>query len=159
MISILPTRFVQAIGVGALSLMLAVAFTGCQGGEESETLKEARAMHDATHQEANRFHERLMMIQDDVTTMLDQAKDRDVMKPHYEDILAKLEAIDGKYHDWMSNQVLLPGATCNHDHDGDHDHHHGTSMDDLSDADHLDIQKAIREELDALMGELNAIHK
>ena len=117
-------------------------------------------MHDATHQEANRFHERLMMIQEDVTTMLDQAKERDAMKPHYEDILAKLKAIDGKYHDWMSNQVLLPGATCNHDHDGDHDHHHhGTSMDDLSDADHLDIQKAIREELDALMGELNAIHK
>ena len=58
----------------------------------------------------------------------------------------------------MSDQVLLPGATCNHDHaDGEHHHHH-TSLDDLSDEDHLELQKAIRAELDKLVATLNGLH-
>ena len=58
----------------------------------------------------------------------------------------------------MSNQILLPGQSCNHDHaDGEHHHHHHESMDDLSDADHLELQKAIRVELDGLVKELNSL--
>ena len=105
----------------ACALFLAFAFAGCQSGEESKTMKEARAMHEATHVEAERFHERLVTIQEDVTAMADQAKDGDALKPHYEAIMAKLDTLHEKYHAWSSNQVLLPGATCNHDHeDGEH---------------------------------------
>ena len=41
--------------------------------------------------------------------------------------------------------------------DGEHHHHH-TSLDDLSDEDHLELQKAIRAELDKLVATLNGLH-
>jgi len=76
----------------------------------------------------------------------------------YKSVLAKLDDLEVRYEAWMSNQVLLPGATCNHDHaDGEHHHHHETSLDELSDDDHLALQKAIRAELDGLINELNSL--
>lgn len=136
-----------------LAALLLVALPGCHSHEDSATMKEARALNEETTEVGRKFYQRLDMIREDLQAQLaDQPEAEKV-----EATLAQLEALDARYETWMSNQILLPGQTCNHDHaEGEHHHHHA-SMDELSDADHLALQKAIRVELDGLVDELNAL--
>ena len=133
--------------------LLLVVLPSCHSHEDSATMKEARALNEETTEVGRKFHQRIDMIREDLQAQLaDQPEAEKV-----EATLAQLDALDARYETWMSNQILLPGQTCNHDHaDGEHHHHHD-SMDELSDADHLALQKAIRAELDGLVDELNAL--
>ena len=58
--------------------------------------------------------------------------------------------------DWMSARWMRPGGTCNHDHE-DGEHHH-TSLDDLSDEDHLELKAIHRGLLDKLMATPSWLH-
>ena len=139
----------------ALSLCLLVLM-GCHSHEDSATMKEARALNVETTEVGRKFHDRLDMIREDLEAQL--AGDSGGLAPSFERALATLGDLDARYEAWMSNQILLPGQSCNHDHaEGEHHHHHHESMDDLSDADHLELQKAIRAELDGLVKELNSL--
>jgi hypothetical protein len=139
----------------ALSLCLLV-FAGCHSHEDSATMKEARALNAETTEVGRKFHDRLDMIREDLEAQL--AGEPGGLAPSFESALATLSDLDSQYDAWMSNQILLPGQSCNHDHaDGEHHHHHHEPMDDLSDADHLALQKAIRAELDGLVKELNSL--
>jgi hypothetical protein len=71
--------------------------------------------------------------------------------------LQTIESLGERLAAWSANQVLLPGQTCNHDHGDGHAHNHGTAMNDLSDEDHLELQRAIRAELDAMIAELDKL--
>ena len=137
----------------ALSLCLLVLM-GCHSHEDSATMKEARALNAETTEVGRKFHDRLDMIREDLEAQL--AGDPGGLAPSFERALATLGDLDARYEAWMSNQILLPGQSCNHDH-ADGEHHHHESMDDLSDADHLELQKAIRAELDGLVMELNSL--
>ena len=67
-----------------------------------------------------------------------------------------MKDLDARYETWLSNQILLPGQSCNHDHaDGEHHHHHA-SMDDLS-MRITSLQQAIRAELDSMVTALNSL--
>ena len=139
---------------GALILTL-VVLAGCHSHEDSETMKEARALNAETTEVGRKFHQRLDMIREDLQAQL--AGNPDGLEELFSRAIATLDDLDARYETWMSNQILLPGQTCNHDHaDGEHHHHH-ESMDDLSDADHLALQQAIRAELDGLVNELNSL--
>ena len=119
-------------------------------------MKEARALNAETTEVGRKFHDRLDMIREDLEAQL--ADNPGGLAPSFERALATLSDLDARYEAWMSNQILLPGQSCNHDHaEGEHHHHHHESMDDLSDADHLELQKAIRTELDGLVKELNSL--
>ena len=132
-------------------------FPGCQDAEDSPVMTEARALHEESNAVALSLEQRLALIQEDLTVRL-QGNLEQKAAEQLSSALAQTKAIEVKYETWMSEQVLLPGATCNHDHaDGEHHHHHHASMDDLSDGDHLELQKAIRAELDGLVNALNAI--
>ena len=118
-------------------------------------MKEARALNAETTEVGRKFHQRLDMIREDLQAQL--AGNPDGLEELFSRAIATLDDLDARYETWMSNQILLPGQTCNHDHaDGEHHHHH-ESMDDLSDADHLALQQAIRAELDGLVDELNSL--
>ena len=118
-------------------------------------MKEARALNEETTEVGRKFHQRIDMIREDLQVQLEGNPEG--LADSFESALAQLDSLDARYEAWMSNQILLPGQTCNHDHaDGGHHHHHD-SMDELSDADHLALQKAIRAELDGLVDELNAL--
>lgn len=132
-------------------------FSGCQDAEDSPVMKEARALHEESNAVALSLEQRLELIQEDLSARLQGSMEQE-MADQLSTVLEQVNAIEGRYETWMSEQVLLPGATCNHDHgDGEHHHHHHASMDDLSDGDHLELQKAIRAELDGLVNDLNAI--
>ena len=148
-------RLSGALALASLALA-AVLATGCHSHEDSATMKEARALNDETNEVGRKFHTRLELIREDIQAQLDG--DAQGTEELFKRVLAELDDLDARYETWMSNQVLLPGATCNHDHaDGEHHHHHETSLDELSDDDHLALQKAIRDELAGLVNELNSL--
>ncbi|HCC64071.1 MAG TPA: hypothetical protein DEP62_02560 [Flavobacteriales bacterium] len=140
------------------AFMLALLLSACHTHEDSATMKEARAVNEETNLVARSFEQRAEMVREDLTTRMGMDETPEEVKGKMEAVLSQLDELESQYQTWMSDQVLLPGATCNHDHaDGEHHHHH-TSLDDLSDEDHLELQKAIRAELDKLVATLNGLH-
>ena len=140
------------------AFMLALMLSACHTHEDSATMKEARAVNEETNLVARSFEQRAEMVREDLTTRMGMDETPEEVKGKMEAVLSQLDELESQYQTWMSDQVLLPGATCNHDHeDGEHHHHH-TSLDDLSDEDHLELQKAIRAELDKLVATLNGLH-
>ena len=138
--------------------MLALLLSACHTHEDSATMKEARAVNEETTLVARSFEQRSDMVREDLETRMGMEDTPEEIKEKMAAVLSQLDELEAQYQAWMSDQVLLPGATCNHDHaDGEHHHHH-TSLDDLSDEDHLELQKAIRAELDKLVATLNGLH-
>ena len=138
--------------------MLALLLSACHTHEDSATMKEARAVNEETTQVARSFEQRSDMVREDLETRMGMEETPEEVKEKMAAVLSQLDELEAQYQAWMSDQVLLPGAKCNHDHaDGEYHHHH-TSLDDLSDEDHLELQKAIRAELDKLVATLNGLH-
>ena len=138
--------------------MLALLLSACHTHEDSATMKEARAVNEETTLVARSFEQRSDMVREDLVTRMAMEETPEEVKEKMAAVLFQLDELEAQYQAWMSDQVLLPGATCNHDHaDGEHHHHHA-SLDDLSDEDHLELQKAIRAELDKLVATLNGLH-
>jgi hypothetical protein len=138
--------------------MMALLLSACHTHEDSATMKEARAVNEETTLVARSFEQRSDMVREDLVTRMAMEETPEEVKEKMAAVLSQLDELEAQYQAWMSDQVLLPGATCNHDHaDGEHHHHHA-SLDDLSDEDHLELQKAIRAELDKLVATLNGLH-
>jgi hypothetical protein len=138
--------------------MMALLLSACHTHEDSATMKEARAVNEETTLVARSFEQRSDMVREDLVTRMAMEETPEEVKEKMAAVLFQLDELEAQYQAWMSDQVLLPGATCNHDHaDGEHHHHHA-SLDDLSDEDHLELQKAIRAELDKLVATLNGLH-
>ena len=79
---------------------------------------------------------------------------------HYTDSLfSELEVIDGKFKEWKKKLVKLPGTKCNHAEGEEHFHDHvaESRLAELSDAELLDLQKLIQQELADLVCELMTI--
>ena len=145
----------QILSVLASTALVFLVFAGCESHEDSATMKEARSLNAETTEVGRKFHERLNMIREDLQAQLDGNPEG--LAVSFESALMQIDELDARYHAWMSNQVLLPGQTCNHDHANGEHHHHHESMDELSDAEHLALQKAIRAELEGLVAELNTL--
>jgi len=138
--------------------MMALLLSACHTHEDSATMKEARAVNEETTLVARSFEQRSDMVREDLVTRMAMEETPEEVKEKMAAVLSQLDELEAQYQAWMSDQVLLPGATCNHDHaDGEHHHHHA-SLDDLSDEDHLELQKAIRAELDKLVATLKRLH-
>ena len=140
--------------IAAMAVALFV-LASCHSHEDSATMKEARTLNAETEQLGQQFHQRLGLIQEDLEAQLNG--NPGALAPLFDRALGTVNDLDAQYEEWLSNQILLPGQSCNHDHaDGEHHHHHA-SMDELSDADHLELQKAIRSELDSMIAALNSL--
>lgn len=150
------SRMNRLVTLGAC--MMALLLSACHTHEDSATMKEARAVNEETTLVARSFEQRSDMVREDLVTRMAMEETPEEVKEKMAAVLFQLDELEAQYQAWMSDQVLLPGATCNHDHaDGEHHHHHA-SLDDLSDEDHLELQKAIRAELDKLVATLNGLH-
>ena len=145
----------QILSVLASMALVFLVLAGCESREDSATMQEARSLNAETTEVGRKFHERLNMIREDLQAQLDGNPEG--LAVSFESALIQINQLDERYHAWMSNQVLLPGQTCNHDHANGEHHHHHESMDELSDTDHLALQKAIRAELEGLVAELNTL--
>ena len=112
-----------------MAIALCCVAVGCGEPAESESLKEARKLHDQLTRISGDLHEAmqasLVRIEEEIEASMSAGDSTLAIQ------LARLESqlgeLDVRFHDWESTVVGIPGDACNHDHDHaheDHDHAH-----------------------------------
>ena len=147
---------------------------GCGEPAESESLKEARKLHDQLTRISGDLHEAmqasLVRIEEEIEASVSAGDSTLAIQ------LARLESqlgeLDVRFHDWESTVVGIPGDACNHDHDHAHDHEghdhghdhdyahdHGNelSLEGMSDDETREIQAALLAELQSLQAAYDAV--
>ena len=166
-----------------MAIALCCVAVGCGEPAESESLKEARKLHDQLTRISGDLHEAmqasLMRIEEEIEASMSAGDSTLAIQ------LARLESqlgeLDVRFHDWESTVVGIPGDACNHDHDHTHDHEghdhvhdheghdhghdhdhahdHGNelSLEGMSDDEIREIQAALLVELQSLQAAYDAV--
>ena len=160
-----------------MAIVLCCVAVGCGEPAESESLKEARKLHDQLIRISEDLHEAvqasLVRIEEEIEASMSAGDSTLAIQ------LARLESqlgeLDVRFHDWESTVVGIPGDACNHDHDDtghdhghdheghdhghDHAHDHGNelSLEGMSDDEIREIQSALLAELKALQAAYDAV--
>lgn len=155
-----------------LALMAFVMLlASCGGPQESAAMKEAKAVHEQLTRIGEELHESLMVAMAPLEDKIDSAMmvGDTLLAAELAKIEGKLDRIDVRFHDWSETVVEIPGQACNHDHDHsghdhghshDHDHDHGAQLPEgLSDEEILQIQQALKAELEKLKAEFDRIQE
>ena len=107
-----------------MAVALCCVAVGCGEPAESESLKEARKLHDQLTRISGDLHEAmqasLVRIEEEIEASMSAGDSTLAIQ------LARLESqlgeLDVRFHDWESTVVGIPGDACNHNHDHAHDH-------------------------------------
>jgi len=153
-----------------MAIALCCVAVGCGEPAESESLKEARKLHDQLTRISGDLHEAmqasLVRIEEEIEASMSAGDSTLAIQ------LARLESqlgeLDVRFHDWESTVVGIPGDACNHDHDHaheghDHDHDHAhdhgneLSLEGMSDDEIREIQAALLAELQSLQAAYDAV--
>ena len=150
-----------------MAIALCCVAVGCGEPAESESLKEARKLHDQLIRISEDLHEAvqasLVRIEEEIEASMSAGDSTLSIQ------LARLESqlgeLDVRFHDWESTVVGIPGDTCDHDHDDAHDHGHDhahdhgneLSLEGMSDEEIREIQAALLAELESLQVAYDAI--
>ena len=157
-----------------MAIALCCVAVGCGEPAESESLKEARKLHDQLTRISGDLHEAmqasLVRIEEEIEASVSAGDSTLAIQ------LARLESqlgeLDVRFHDWESTVVGIPGDACNHDHDHAHDHEghdhghdhdyahdHGNelSLEGMSDDEIREIQAALLAELQSLQAAYDAV--
>ena len=157
-----------------MAIALCCLAVGCGEPAESESLKEARKLHDQLTRISGDLHEAmqasLVRIEEEIEASMSAGDSTLAIQ------LARLESqlgeLDVRFHDWESTVVGIPGDACNHDHDHAHDHEghdhghdhdyahdHGNelSLEGMSDDEIREIQAALLAELQSLQAAYDAV--
>lgn len=109
-----------------MAIALCCVAVGCGEPAESESLKEARKLHDQLSRISGDLHgalqASLVRIEEEIESSMSAGDSTLAIQ------LARLESqlgeLDVRFHDWESTVVGIPGDACNHDHGHDHDNDH-----------------------------------
>ena len=164
-----------------LALMaFVILLASCGGPQESAAMKEAKAVHEQLTRIGEDLHESLMVAMAPLEDKIDSAimVGDTLLAAQLAKMEGKLDRIDVRFHDWSETVVEIPGQACTHDHDHsghdhghshdhdghdhahDHDHDHGATLPEgLSDEEILEIQQALKAELDKLKAEFDRIRE
>lgn len=154
-----------------MAIALCCVAVGCGEPAESESLKEARKLHNQLTRISRDLHEAmqasLVRIEEEIEASMSAGDSTFAIQ------LARLESqlgeLDVRFHDWESTVVGIPGDACNHDHDHAHDGHdhdghdhardHGNelSLEGMSDEEIREIQAALLAELQSLQAAYDAV--
>ena len=139
-------KFTKTLSI--LVAIIALVFSSCSSDHShdvSSEKSEAISIHDQCKMDAKEFHKKLAnefanTSQSDSTFM-------------------HLVELDARYVIWKKSLVKLPGTECNHAPGEEHVHDHAaeSALEKLSDEELLDLQKAIRSELDKIICDLNTL--
>ena len=164
--------------VGGGALLLVVASCGDSAPADSAELAEAKAVHEAIVAQSDSLHEviagRLGAVRDSLASAVATGDSAAIAS--WTTLEQQLNTIDLQFHDWMQTMVEIPGHAHDHAHDhgdeghdhGDgeagheghdhaHDHGAGASLEGMSDAQILEIQKELQARLSAIEAELNGL--
>jgi hypothetical protein len=154
-----------------MAIALCCVAVGCGEPAESESLKEARKLHDQLSRISGDLHAAmqasLVRIEEEVEASMSAGDSTLAIQ------LARLESqlgeLDVRFHDWESTVVGIPGDACNHDHGHDHGHEHDhshdhahdhgneLSLEGMSDEEIREIQAALLAELQGLQAAYDAV--
>jgi len=159
-----------------IAIALCCVAVGCGEPAESESLKEARKLHDQLSRISGDLHEALqaslVRIEAEIESSMSAGDSTLAIQ------LARLESqlgeLDVRFHDWESTVVGIPGDACSHDHGHDHghdydhaheghdhdhahDHANELSLEGMSDDEIREIQAALLAELQALQAAYDAV--
>ena len=161
-----------------IAIALCCVAGGCGEPAESESLKEARKLHDQLSRISGDLHEAmqasLVRIEEEIEASMSAGDSTLAIQ------LARLESqlgeLDVRFHDWESTVVGIPGDACNHDHGHDHGHDHDhaheghdhghdhahdhgneLTLEGMSDEEIREIQAALLAELQALQAAYDAV--
>ncbi|MEY5043062.1 MAG: hypothetical protein RJA19_289 [Bacteroidota bacterium] len=169
--------------LGAVVLAFCVSSCGDSAPADSAELAEAKVVHEAIVAQSDSLHEviagRLGAVRDSLASA--QAAGDSAAIASWTTLEQQLNTIDLQFHDWMQTMVEIPGHAHDHAHDhgdgeagheghdhGDgeagheghdhaHDHGAGASLEGMSDAQILEIQKELQSRLSAIEAELNGL--
>jgi len=160
--------------LGAVVLAFCVSSCGDSAPADSAELAEAKVVHEAIVAQSDSLHEviagRLGAVRDSLASA--HAAGDSAAIASWTTLEQQLNTIDLQFHDWMQTMVEIPGHAHDHAHDhGDgeageagheghdhaHDHGAGASLEGMSDAQILEIQKELQSRLSAIEAELNGL--
>ena len=160
------------------AMSFAVVLSSCGGPSESAAIKEAKEVHEQLVRISGDLHDALMGTMAPIETQIDSAMvaGDTLLAAQLAKLEGQLDRIDVRFHEWSETVVEIPGQACTHDHDHDHsghdhgghdhaghdhsghDHDHGAQLPEgLSDAEILEIQKALMTALDSLKADFERI--
>lgn len=159
-----------------------VMLAACGGEQESASMKEAKAVHEQLTRISGELHDALMEAMAPLEDKIDSAMmvGDTLLAAELAKLEGQLDRIDVRFHDWSETVVEIPGQACTHDHGGgghdhdhahdhdghdhadheghDHDHDHGAQLPEgLSDEEILEIQQALKAELDSLKADFDRL--
>lgn len=137
-------RLLNTIFIAILALSLGSCSSGHSHDVSSEKA-EAISIHDQCKVDSKEFHKKLA--------------NQFAHTPQTDSSFILLVDLDRRYVKWKKTLVKLPGTECNHAPGEEHVHDHAAeaALEKLSDAELLELQKAIREELDKLICDFNSV--
>ena len=151
-----------------IAIALCCVAVGCGEPAESESLKEARKLHDQLSRISGDLHEALQasLVRIEAEIEASMSAGDSTLAIQLARLESQLGELDVRFHDWESTVVGIPGDACNHDHDHayeDHDHDHAhdhgneLSLEGMSDEEIRKIQAALLAELQALQTAYDAV--
>ena len=114
-------KYINGLAAGAVALLA----IGCGTPQESEAIKEAKAVHEQLTRIGEELHESLMVAMGPLEGQIDSAMmvGDTLLAAELAKLEGKLDRIDVRFHDWSETVVEIPGQACTHDHDhSEHDH-------------------------------------
>jgi len=131
-----------------LVAIISLVFSSCSSEHShdvSSEKSEAISIHDQCKMDAKEFHKKLA--------------NQFANTPQSDSTFMYLVELDARYVIWKKSLVKLPGTECNHTSGEDHVHDHAaeSALEKLSDEELLDLQKAIRSELDQIICDFNTL--
>ena len=144
-----------------LALALCIAAIGCGETAESESLKQARKLHEQVTRISGDLHAAMQasLAQVEVGIEASMAQGDSVLAIQLARVESQLGELDVRFHDWEATVVGIPGDACNHDHGHDHgheghdhahDHGNDLSLEGMTDEQIREIQAALLAELQAI---------
>ena len=146
-----------------LALALCIAAIGCGETAESESLKQARKLHEQVTRISGDLHAAMQasLAQVEVGIEASMAQGDSVLAIQLARVESQLGELDVRFHDWEATVVGIPGDACNHDHGHGHDHGHeghdhahdhgnDLSLEGMTDEQIREIQAALLAELQAI---------
>ena len=132
-----------------IAMAIALTYSACSSGHshdaKSNEKLEAISIHEQCKVDSKEFHRKL-------ANQFAHTDKSDSTFMH-------LVELDARYVIWKKSLVKLPGTECNHAPGEEHVHDHTaeSALEKLSDSELLELQKAIKTELDKIICDLNAL--
>lgn len=107
-------------------MALCIVAIGCGETAESESLKEARKLHEQVMRISGDLHAAMQasLAQVEAGIEASMAQGDSVLAIQLARMESQLGELDVRFHDWEATVVGIPGDACNHDHGHNHDHDH-----------------------------------